>query len=133
MTMQIMTDEEIAESYRDFTIGEHGTHTKRSGFIEIIFPYRESVVDNFIRYNNNRIAFDNWYPKKIHQQLLGIAHKVLDGGNIFTSHLLKDSAVIFCSGNYCSDSTIKKGNRFYRMDDSIFCTICFKEMEYQGK
>lgn len=61
-----LTDEEIEQSYENFTIRETKFYSKTSGFLDIVFPQRESVCDNFIIYENGKIAFDNWYPERVY-------------------------------------------------------------------
>ena len=48
-----------------------------SGGIQIEFPYRESRYDNFIQYDNGRIAFDLWYPSETYLKLVEIAQSMI--------------------------------------------------------
>jgi len=74
-----LTDEEIEEGYDDYKITEFKVYSfsedgGASGMIAIEFSEREDVdwykVDNWIKYDSGpRIAFDNWYPSKMNQEL----------------------------------------------------------------
>ena len=59
---------------KNITINKSGI----SGFIEIDFPCFgehvgggcENVVDNWIKYDDGKIAFNNWYPEKVYFKLV---------------------------------------------------------------
>lgn len=74
---KFMSDTDIADTYRDFVITEAKLWDNRSGGMQIEFPHRESVWDNFIEYADGRIAFDNWYPDDVCMRLIEKAREML--------------------------------------------------------
>ena len=65
-----LSDDDIEDSYSDYEIREFKhDKDKRIGFIDIVFPHRESIVDNYIVYDNGKIAFSNWYPEDLRDEL----------------------------------------------------------------
>lgn len=75
---RFMNDEEIERTYLAFTITDTAKDSDSSGGMMIEFPYRESVWDNFIRYDDGKIAFDNWYPDEVLTKLRVKAKEILD-------------------------------------------------------
>jgi len=72
------SDKDIEKEFEDFEILDIDFATDSSGWIEIKFPNAEEhvgggadeIVDRFIIYNNGKIAFENWYPDDIYNQLV---------------------------------------------------------------
>lgn len=67
---QYLNDEEIEAGYNDFSIRQIKFYSDSSGFLDIVFPHGEDKVDNFIIYDNNHVAFDNWYPENVYFKLV---------------------------------------------------------------
>lgn len=87
-----LTDDEIEDSYRDWTINkkEFKMHSDRSGDIVLERPYDPNCdecetekVENFIIYDNGRIAFDNWYPEFLYAKMVTFIYDNLPEGNPF--------------------------------------------------
>jgi hypothetical protein len=74
---QWMNDEQIAAQYRDFRVTETKRWSKDSGGMQIEFPNYEDRWDNFMRYDDGRIAFDQWYPPEVYAKLCEKAREVL--------------------------------------------------------
>lgn len=75
----VVSDDEIEARYDDWTIDEEQFEwsTPNSGWIVLTRPYDENCdecdtekSDNFIIYDDGRIAFDNWYPESLYNKLV---------------------------------------------------------------
>ena len=70
-------------------VGKSGS----SGWIELSFPEggehvgggANEVTDNWIKYDNGKIAFNNWYPSEISSQLVQAIENKLEDGNLLNS------------------------------------------------
>lgn len=67
--IRYLSDEDIESRYKDFIIREFSCN-KSSGYIEILFPHYEDKIDNFMVYDDGKIAFDYWYPSEIADKLI---------------------------------------------------------------
>jgi len=71
------SDEDIEKEFENYEILSIEFKSPSSGYIELEFPEAEEsvgggtdyLVDNFIIYHDGRIAFENWYPEKIYNEL----------------------------------------------------------------
>lgn len=78
-----MSDADIEKSYDNFKINSFElTPGKSSGYIEIDFPNREGIVDNFIVYDTGKVAFENWYPDKVYFKLVEYIYKNIQDINL---------------------------------------------------
>lgn len=69
-----LSDAEISASYDDFEVTEVQLWDNRtSGGMQVELPHGESRWDNFIRYDDGRIAFEHWYPEPVYMALADIA------------------------------------------------------------
>ena len=76
-----LSDEDIEAGYNvykivGFSVDNFNDDGGASGWIDIEFPYdeendyAESKSDNWIKYDSGpKIAFDNWYPEKMNNEL----------------------------------------------------------------
>lgn len=73
------SDEDIENEFKNFNIRKIEVKPSgNSGWIEIEFPEGEEhvgggtdeVVDHWIKYDNGKIAFDNWYPENVYKKLV---------------------------------------------------------------
>lgn len=67
-----LTDAEIAASYQPFVIEELNLQRR---FIVVVFPHDDpeqerTVTDNFMIYDDGKIAFDNWYPEAVSKAMM---------------------------------------------------------------
>ena len=80
------SDEDIANEFLGMAI--NNIEVKPSGFsgwIELSFPEAgehvgggaNEVTDSWIKYDNGKIAFDNWYPPEVSAQLIQAINKKL--------------------------------------------------------
>jgi hypothetical protein len=76
-----LSDEEIESGYKDFKIREFKMWSDAEGMLDIEFPNGEDKVDNFIIYEDGRIAFDHWYPSEIYSQLVDYINNQLNKNN----------------------------------------------------
>ena len=67
-----LTDKQISDSYKEYTIRElkFDNERKHTGFLDIEFLNRESIVSNFIIYDSGKIAFDDWFPDGVYLELV---------------------------------------------------------------
>lgn len=73
-----LSDEEISDSYSNYTIETITIDSEDSGSISIQFPYGEDKYDNWIKYDNGRIAFDHWYPDWLYLELCEFINQRLE-------------------------------------------------------
>lgn len=83
------SDEDIAKEFSGMQIINIEVRPSgSSGWIELSFPDAgehvgggaNEVTDSWIKYNHNgKIAFDNWYPPEIYQQLVSAIEDELQG------------------------------------------------------
>ena len=91
---QYKSDADIASEFSNMQInnievGKSGS----SGWIELSFPEggehvgggANEVTDNWIKYDNGKIAFNNWYPSEISSQLVQAIENKLEDGNLLNS------------------------------------------------
>lgn len=64
-----LSDEEIEDSYSDYQIRELKFDSDNTGFVDIVFPKGEDMVNNFIIYSDGKIAFDYWLPEKVYLEI----------------------------------------------------------------
>lgn len=81
------TDEEIEDGYRDWKISDEfeWSESKQSGWIILERPYIEGCddcetekMDNFIIYDDGRVAFDNWYPEFLYTKMVNYIYTKMD-------------------------------------------------------
>ena len=101
-TNRYKSDEDIASEFTGMTINEIQVNpSRRSGWIDISFPEAEEhvgggaseITDHWIKYDNGKIAFDNWYPTETSAQLIDAIEKKLqerERGQIDTPMGLED-------------------------------------------
>jgi len=86
------SDEDIRKEFENFEVKElKFKESGVSGYINIYFPNAgesvgggtSEVVDNFIIYDNGKIAFDNWYPEEVYLALVNYIYK--EKGKIFST------------------------------------------------
>ena len=77
MIERYLSDRQILATYRDHKITETKMWSSKSGGMQIEFPHRESVWDNFIQYADGKIAFDQWYPDEVYMRLVETAQDMV--------------------------------------------------------
>jgi len=85
---RFLTDEEIADDYAEWTINKkefQWNKSMSSGWIILERPYDESCdecetekSDNFIIYDNGKIAFDNWYTDDLAKKMCQFIYSQMD-------------------------------------------------------
>jgi len=95
MAQRYKSDEDIASEFsgmqiNNIDIGKSGY----SGWIELFFPEGEEhvggganeVTDRWIKYpHNGKIAFENWYPENIYNELVAAIENKLKNNNLLNS------------------------------------------------
>ena len=86
LSQQYKSDENIESEFSNMIIQEVQVGPSlSSGWIQLSFPEGKEhvgggateITDRWIKYDNNKIAFDNWYPTNIYNQLvIAIEHKI---------------------------------------------------------
>ena len=82
----LKSDKDIAKEFDNFNIIDIEFESDSSGWIKIEFPNADEhvgggtdeVVDSFIIYDNNKIAFNNWYPENVYEELSNAIHTAHD-------------------------------------------------------
>jgi len=84
------SDEEISSEFDGMQIVEIQVGPSRSsGWIELSFPEAgehvgggaDELTDRWIKYDNGKIAFENWYPTEIYSQLVNAIERELENYN----------------------------------------------------
>jgi hypothetical protein len=83
---QYLSDEDIAARYVPFIIEETRKDGPNTGGMQLIFPNGEDRWDNFTRYENGDVCFDNWYPDNIRPALVDAVNQTLDNPEWVVTH-----------------------------------------------
>lgn len=73
------SDEDVEKEYEDYSIRQFKMNPSgKSGFLDLVFPHGEDMVDNFIIYDSGKIAFDHWYPENVYMELVNYINEHKD-------------------------------------------------------
>ena len=115
----IMSDEDIAESYENFTVEEADMKegSDRLGYITLSFPQETAQEDStistgFIIYDSGEIAFDDWLPEPIYMTLVNFIKSILVKEKSVRDMSQKDIEDKLLSMGYTSVNSKKKAVYF---------------------
>ena len=120
---RFLTDEEIEEDYNEWKIEEEQfewSESQSSGWIIMSRPYDETCdecetekSDNFIIYDDGKIAFDNWYPSELGNKMKMFIYEQMD-----ENHPLKNKVKEFIMSS--NESKInEKTKAKYKKGDKV--------------
>ena len=70
-----MSDEDIHNQFSKFEVLDFSKEGEHSGYIELSFPnadevdYDSSVITGYTIYEDGKVAFDNWFPDDVYNEL----------------------------------------------------------------